>query len=210
MEDISEVIDDPTKSTLFGRFYEEIVSTWLVEVDGLKKYEGKPKVEWTEVQPASGEGEAVTDLNWQLKANKAGKHYCIPDGLFTKDSKHYLWEAKNWPQWSTWTPGLERLKSGLHFLPVVLAKRATIGGKPIVIDGFIFSWWSRPEGAAKTEDEFKRIVSPREFRIVYTSEVLADCIDKNYGWYRSIISRERDRANQLFDGLLRKVSEGAN
>ena len=202
MKDYSRIIDDPIKATLFGRFYEEIISEWLQRRKGYVRYEGKPRVFWKDVQPVKGESEAAKDLRWQLREYKKQKQYCIPDGLFKKDGAHFLWEAKNWPQWAPWSPELNQLKSGLYYLPVVLAKSALYQGASINIDGFLFSWWSKPEGTETVLKELRRITSPRSFDIVYTTDVISDCLNNNYSWYREIVNRERLRANSLFDDLL--------
>jgi len=100
MKNANEIINDPIKATLFGKFYEKIVSRWLKERKGFTSFGGKPRIYRKDVKCAKGNSESVSKLNGILEKYKNEKQFCTPDGFMEKDGKYYVWEAKNWPLWT--------------------------------------------------------------------------------------------------------------
>lgn len=211
MKTANEILKgDPVKSTLFGKFYEKIVSAWLDEKKGFEHLKGKPRIYWEYVKFVEGDGDPALKYNDVLKKNKNEKQFCTPDGIFKKDEKFYIWEAKNWPNWEEARKGkkpLDQLRDVLFSLPFILAARADYRTKIYNIDGILFSWWSKPEGSTPEELEsllinVRALIAPRTFELFYTADVLDECITNQYPWYLEIIKEERARIDTLFKDLL--------
>lgn len=98
--EISYIIDDAIKATLFGKFYEPIVLKWFEKKKKFNPSDGKPRIYWKDVKPATGYSDKVKKINNVLHKYKKEKQYCTPDGFLKKDGKTYIWEAKNWPLWT--------------------------------------------------------------------------------------------------------------
>ena len=203
MKNPDEIINDPLKSTLFGKFYERIVSEWLKNIEGFDVFEGKPRVYWADVDfNKKDEIKAAEMLNDSLRDRKENKKYCTPDGLLTRDGEFYLWEAKNWPLWSEGKEPATQLRDVMADLPQLLAKKCTYRKQGYKIDGFIFSWWKKPpESDDIIIKEYNEIINPGMLKIYYTSDILSDCIKNKYEWYLEIIETEKERMNTLFKDL---------
>lgn len=202
MKSANEIINDPIKATLFGKFYEKIVLGWLKEKKGFIPFDGKPIVYWEGMKFTKDDSELSRKLKETLDRFKKDRKYCIPDGLLEKGKKYYLWEAKNWPLWSEGKKPIDQLRDLISSLPQVLAETANHKSKPYPINGFLFSWWSKPEGVDELVEEINQLIHPRSFEIFYTSEVLDDCIEQKYPWYIEIIKEEKKRIDELFRDLL--------
>lgn len=201
MKKAKDIIDDPVKATLFGKFYEKVIAGWLINEDGFTTDGGKPRVYWKEVKPIIGDNESALKLNEVLIKNQIEKQRCIPDGLLQKDGKNYIWEAKNWPCWRGGKKPLDQLRETLFSMPLILTTKAIYKTKEKNIHGILFSWWSKPEGAEDLENEINNLIAPKVFSIYYTSEILEDCIQKKYPWYLDIIEKEEGRMKELFKDL---------
>jgi|YNPNPStandDraft_1061719.scaffolds.fasta_scaffold107205_1 hypothetical protein len=201
MKKANDIINDPIKATLFGKFYEKIVSEWLEEREGFTLCKGKPRIYWKDVEYAKGNSKSVSELNDILKKYKEEKQFCTPDGFMKKDGKHYVWEAKNWPCWTEGKKPLEQLRDLLWSMPLILATKAVHRTKEKPIDGILFSWWSKPEGVEPLLKEIKELIEPRTFEIFYTADILEDCIKNQYPWYLEIVKEEKTRIDELFRDL---------
>ncbi len=150
MKNPDEIIDDATKATLFGRFYERIVREWLRNIEGFDVLDGKPRVYWKDVDfNGNGRIETAKILDTYLKDKKENNKYCMPDGLLSKSGKFYLWEAKNWHRWSEGKDPATQLMDVISSLPQILATKCIYQKQEYKIDGFIFSWWKSQKTAAK-------------------------------------------------------------
>jgi hypothetical protein len=204
MKKAKDIINDPIKATLFGKFYEAIIKGWLMTEGGFTANDGKPRVYWKDVE-SKGNGEHP--LNKALRQyHQSKKYFCTPDGFLQRDGRNYIWEAKNWPFWTGGQKPLDQLRDTLFSMPVILTTKAVYRTDNKDIDGFLFSWWSKPEGAKSEEvenlvKEVNDIIAPQTFKIFYTNDILEDCIQKNYSWYSPIIEREEARMKELFEGL---------
>jgi hypothetical protein len=199
-----EIINDSTKATLFGRFYEHIVSKWLVENRGYVHCEGKPRVFWNSIGLINRDGIPAKKLNEILKKYQSEKLRCIPDGIFKQNEKYYIWEAKNW----TYTDGKEpvdQLKDLLFSMPLINTTKAIYKTQPYDVDGILFSWWLKPEGKDEEVEsllrEIRDLIEPRTFDIFYTGDILVECIREQYPWYLEIIKEEEARINGFFKDL---------
>ncbi len=202
MKKPNEIINDPVKATLFGRFYEKIILRWFEEIKGFTVFEGKPRVYWKDVEFAKGNGEGVNKLNTILKKYKQEKHYCIPDGFLKKDGRYYIWEAKNWPLWTEGKSPINQLRGLLFSMPLILTTKAVYRNVEYEVNGILFSWWSKPDGVESLLEETNKLIAPRTFEIFYTNEVLQDCIKNKYSWYLEIIKKEKSKIDELWRDLL--------
>ncbi|MGB9760378.1 MAG: hypothetical protein ACP5KW_10615 [Thermoproteota archaeon] len=202
MKKPSEIINDPVKATLFGKFYEKIISRWLKECKEFKVLDGKPRVYWKDVEPAKVNSEGARRLKTTLEKYKKEKYYCTPDGLLEKHGRYYIWEAKNWPFWTEGKKPIDQLRDVLFSMPLVLAPKAVHRGKEYEVHGILFSWWSKPDGIESLLEEINGLIAPRTFEIVYTDELLEDCIKNKYQWYVEIIMKEKQRIDEFWRGLL--------
>ena len=200
MKNANQIINDSVKATLFGKFYEKILSCWLKE----KKFTifgGKPRVYWKDLEFNQKGSELACKLTEVLSKYKSNKQYCTPDGFLQRDGSYYIWEAKNWPHWSEGKKPLVQLRDVLCSTPLILSTKAVYRGKRYNLDGVIFFWWSKPEGADTLSEEINRLISPGSFEIFYTADVLTDCIAQKYSWYAEIIKEEKMRIDEFFRDL---------
>lgn len=202
MKNPNEIIDDSIKATLFGKFYEKIISGWLKEATQFTPLDGKPTIYWRDVEVGRADNEPARKLKSALEEYKSKKQFCRPDGFLQKDNKYYVWEAKNWPMWTEGKEALDQLTDLLYSMPQILSTKAVFKTKEYPVDGFLFFWWSQPEGVDELLKQIRQIVSPRSFEIFYTAEVLSDCINKRYPWYLEIITSEKARIDELFKDLI--------
>jgi hypothetical protein len=201
MKKANDIIDDPIKATLFGKFYEKIVSRWLEEKEGFTSFGGKPRIYWKDVEYAKGNSESVSKLNYILEKYKKEKQFCTPDGFMKKDGKYYVWEAKNWPLWTEGKKPLEQLRDLLWSMPLILATKVVYRTQEKTIDGILFSWWSKPDGVESLLREINDLIAPRTFEIFYTAAILEDCIKNRYSWYLQIVQKEKAKIDELFRDL---------
>jgi hypothetical protein len=196
-----EIINDPVKSTLFGKFYEQIIKEWFKEKKVCLPEDGKPRIYWKQVDLAAENSALAGHLNNALKKNKKEKQFCTPDGFMKRGDKVYIWEAKNWPQWDEGKKKLKQLEDLLSGLPIILSKKAKHKTKELSIDGIMFSWWSKPEGIEPILEEINNLIAPRTFEMFYTADILEDCVRERYDWYLRIIEVEKARIDQMFTEL---------
>lgn len=207
MKEPDKIIDDPIKSTLFGKFYEKIIISWLSEIKGFTIYQGKPRIYWNDVAFAKLDHEAEIKVNEVLDKYKKEKRFCTPDGFLQKNEEFYIWEAKNWPLWSEGKKPLDQLRDLLCSLPLILASKGVYRSHEYNIDGILFSWWSEPKGATPEDldhllKDVRGLIAPRTFELIYTDKILKDCIQNQYPWYLQIIREEQKRVVTLFEDLL--------
>jgi hypothetical protein len=200
---------DTTRSTLFGKFYEKIVSKWLEETNGYKlaRYPNgtarKPRIYWNQISSARYDHLAI-ELFKPSFTDLAKKSHCTPDGLFTKNGKSYVWEAKNWPNWAGGGPEKDIWKFFTDN-PWVLATKADVNGATTDISGFIFSFWDmKPEIKDRIETQINNLIGVGRFEIKLNKEILQDCLDHRYPWYVDIVQKERKNIGDFFDELLGK------
>lgn len=202
MKKPDEIINDPVKATLFGKFYEEIILKWLEEKEGFTVKEKKPRVYWENIKYVKEDVEGGKKLNSVLKKYKEERKYSIPDGLLEKDGKYYIWEAKNWPLWTEGKKPIDQLRDLLFSMPFILAEEANCANEKYKVDGILFSWWSKPKDVEVLVEEINNLISPRTFKIFYTSDILEECIKNQYDWYKKIIYREKARIDEFWKDLL--------
>jgi len=202
MKSVSEIINDPIKSTLFGKFYEKILLRWLEEKKGFTPLSGKPRVYWKDVEFNQEDSDTTRKLKEALERIKRDRQFCTPDGLLKKDEGYYIWEAKNWPLWSEGKKPLDQLRDLLFSTPLILTTKAVYRTKEYKVRGFLFSWWSSPEGVEFLLMKIKILIAPRTFEIFYTANVIEECIKNKYPWYLQIIKEERARIGEFFEDLL--------
>ena len=202
MKSANEIINHPIKSTLFGKFYEKILLHWLEEKKGFTPLYGKPRVYWKDIEFNREGSELTHKLKGALERIKKDRQFCTPDGILMKNETYYIWEAKNWPLWSEGKKPVDQLSDLLFSVPLVLATKAVYRTKEYQIGGFLFSWWSQPEGVEFLLMKMKLLIAPRTFEIFYTADAIEDCIKNKYPWYLQIIKEEEARANELFKDLL--------
>jgi len=202
MKKPSEIINDPVKATLFGKFYEKIISRWFKEIKGFTVFDGKPRVYWKDVESAKRSGKGVTKLNRILKKYKQKKHYCTPDGFLQKNGRYYIWEAKNWPLWTEGKNPIDQLRDLLFSMPLILTTKAVYRNVKYEVNGVLFSWWSKPDGVESLLGEINKLIAPRTFEVFYTDEILKDCIKNKYPWYLEVIKKEKYRIDELWKDLL--------
>lgn len=203
MKDPDDIINDPIKATLFGKFYEKIVLRWFENVEEYKVFEGKPRVYWRDVRfPVKATNDFAEKMNKKLSELKQTRRWCTPDGFLEKDGRYYIWEAKNWPLWTENKDPLVQLTDVLSDLPQILSKNVMYKNAFYEVDGFLFSWWKEPENVKDLENIVSNILKPGIFKIYYTSDVLKDCIENKYEWYIEIIDKEKSRVETLFNDLL--------
>lgn len=207
MKSANEIINDPVKSTLFGKFYEKIILGWLKERKGFTVYNGKPRIYWKDVAFIGGDHESVLKFNAVLDKYKTERQFCTPDGFLQKNGEFYIWEAKNWPLWSEGKVPLDQLRDLLFSMPLFLATKGFYRTQEYSVDGILFSWWSMPEGATSEDvnhllKDVRNLIAPRTFELFYTDKILEECIQNQYPWYLQIIKEEHARIVTLFKDLL--------
>jgi len=201
MKNTNEIIDDSVKATLFGKFYEKIISHWLKEKRGFTIFDGKPRVYWKDIEFNQKGNEIANKLTEVLSKYKREKQFCTPDGFLKQDNNYYIWEAKNWPLWSEGKKPLVQLTDLLSSLPQILSTKTVYRGKQYDLNGVLFFWWAKPEGVDALLKEINQLITPRSFEIFYTADVLNDCITQKYFWYVEIIKKEKKRIDEFFKDL---------
>jgi|GEM_PF-1056391 len=202
-----------TRSTLFGKFYERILREWLQKKKScnLQLWEKtdvvhKPRIYWRSVSVEGfdfGEHQDLKSQMIQALAQKAS--HCTPDGLFSKEGRFYVWEAKNWPLYPEKGP-MSQILAYFASNPWILARALHLSGVQHEISGFWFSYWcntARDEvEVQKIERVINSIIGTGRLEIIPTDAVLDDCITNQYPWYLKIIEQERDNIANFFDQLL--------
>jgi hypothetical protein len=193
---------DSTRSTLFGKFYEGIIAEWLHKHEGYEHQRGsKASVYWNDIENIKhGENEFAETLNETLVEKKKNIRANL-DGLFKKDGRYYLWEAKHWAKWDEGKPIREQVRDLLSCSPWILAKKVKHGGLSVDIDGILFSWWQKFEGYEKIEEEIGKIIS-LSFKFYFTAEIIDDCRRGKYDWYQKLINEQKENIEEFFKELL--------
>ena len=148
------------------------------------------------------DNDSARKLNEVLERIKKDRQFCTPDGLLKKNDEYYVWEAKNWPLWSEGKKPLDQLSDLLFSMPLILTTKAVYRAKEYEVGGFLFSWWSPPEGVEFLLMRMKLLIAPRTFEIFYTADVIEECIKNKYPWYLQIIKEEKVRIGEFFEDLL--------
>ena len=194
VRDAVEILSNSLRSTLFGKFYEEIFRGWF-KTKGFKVKEGKPRIYWNE-QPipkkviSSFHNKLIDTLKEKQKNN-----HCIPDGLLEKNQNIFVWEAKNWPQW------YETINDFIWSSPWILAKTVNYRTKSYSINDFILTWWNRLKNEYQILNNVKNCIKSITFEIFYTKEILNDCILKKPEWYIKIINKKQNDVIEFFKQL---------
>jgi len=193
---------DSIRSTLFGKFYEGIITKWLEENERYIHKKGKPCVYWNDILESKFDDDLSVKLNKSLKYKKEHNKHTNSDGLFEKDGKFYLWEAKHWPKWDEGGKEIPtQVKDLLGDSPWILAKKVKYGGKPIKIDGILFSWWQKFDGYDTIQNEIGQIID-LPFKFYFTSEIIDDCRKKKYNWYKELVNEQKENIDEFFKELL--------
>ncbi|MFW6105076.1 MAG: hypothetical protein ACOC7P_00680 [Chloroflexota bacterium] len=201
------------RSTLFGKFYERILGEWLQKKKccNLQRWKNpnavhKPRIYWQNVSVEGFNFGEQQDMKRQMiRALEQKTSHCTPDGVFNKEGKFYVWEAKNWPLYPEKGPKSQILA---YFAsnPWVLARTLDLSGDQHDISGFWFSYWCNKERdeieVQEVEQVINSIIGSARFEIIRTDAVLDDCITNQYPWYLKIIEEERDNIESFFDQLL--------
>ena len=140
-------------------------------------------------------------MNIAVTGKKEHNKHSNSDGLFSKDGKHYLWEAKHWAKWNEGKPPKQQVEDLLGNSPWLLAKNVRHQGKLKDIDGFLFSWWQRFEGHEKLRIEVSQTIN-LPFRFYFTSEIIDDCRTNKYQWYRDLVNEQKENINEFFSEIL--------
>jgi len=221
-ENVDESNYGSTQATLFGKFYERIVSKWIELEKGCKREPSdsteskihKPRVYWNSIRTDDFDFAEHQDLKEGMAgALKKLKSHCTPDGAFTKDGKWYVWEAKNWPLYPQ-NGSKNQILDYLTDHPWVLAHELELCRVKYPIAGFWFSFWCRDtdeeEEIREAEQVIKSIVGTDRFEIILTDKILDACIDnpemERYAWYPTIIDQERQHVEGFFNRLQSKAS----
>lgn len=205
-----------TQATLFGKFYERILSRWIEQELGCKREPSdsaksaihKPRVYWRSIGIDGFDFAEHQDLkDGMAEALTKLRSHCTPDGAFTKDGKWYVWEAKNWPLYPQNGSG-KQILDYLKDHPWVLAHELELCGVRHPIAGFWFSFWCRDAKQEalirEAEQVIKSIVGTDRFKIILTDEVLDDGIEKQHPWYLEVVGQEREHIEAFIDKLLSK------
>ncbi len=202
MKSANEIINDPVKSTLFGKFYEKILLHWLEEKKGFIPLDGKPRVYWKDVEVNQKDNSSTRKFNEALERIKKERQFCTPDGLLKKGEEYHIWEAKNWPLWSEGKEPVDQVRDILFSVPLILTTKAVHRTKEYKVSGFIFSWWSQPKGVELLLMKINILIAPRTSEMFYTANVIEECIKNKYPWYLQIIREEKARISEFFEDLL--------
>ena len=201
-----------TRSTLFGKFYERVLRKWLEEnrhctlVRWQDSAVHKPRIYWRNVSFEGSDFSHEPSLKEQMsQALRQKASHCTPDGVFVKENRFYVWEAKNWPLYPEQGPRSQIL-SYLASNPWVLARRFDFSGIQYEISGFWFSFWCNEEvdesEIRKVEQVINSIIGTARLEIILTEKILDDCIINQYPWYLKIIRQEKENVEQFFNQLL--------
>jgi len=203
---------DSIRATLFGKFYEGIIAKWLEEKEGYIHLRGRACVYWKCIEeflnPSKDslpESERtiinIDSLNKSLKQKKENNTRANLDGLFEKADVLYLWEAKNWPKWDEGKPLKKQVEDILKRSPWLLTKVVKHDGKYKPIGGILFSWWQKFEGWERLQEDISRIIN-LPFIFYFTSEIIDDCRQKRYEWYKKLINEQKKNIDNFFRELL--------
>jgi len=200
-----------TRSTLFGKFYERIIAKWLEEEKGyaLKRWPNaavhKPRIYWNKISVDNFN--LADEATFEKKVKRllqSGRSYCTPDGLFERDRKLYIWEAKNWPLYPEKGPE-SQIWNYFSDNPWILARTCNYEGEEIEISGFLFSFWDMDTSVKnRIENKVNKIIGENRFETVRTIEIMEDCIRSQYDWYIRIIEQEKNNVDDFFEQLLGK------
>jgi len=198
-----------TRSTLFGKFYERIISKYLEEINGyhLIRWENnqvnKPRIYWKKINMNS-----YKDFNDWLPKDKIIENldnknsHCTPDGAFIKGNSNYIWEAKHWAPYPE-KGSISQLQEYFIANPWIFADTFQIRNQLRRIDGFLFSFWNMTKNEQKEiEQNINNIIGEEKFRIILTYDILDDCRKNKYGWYTEIIEQEKWNIDLFFSELL--------
>lgn len=154
--------------TLFSKFYEELLRQYFSH-NLYKVCKGKPRIFWKKIIiPSEVRGSNHLKLVNSLKTKQRKESYCIPDGLFVKDGKYFVWEAKNWVQ-ELYSSPFDKYVWSFAWL---LANKVEYKGKTHNLSGFVISWWEREVGMEETLIELRRQVYPLNVDLVITKEIV--------------------------------------
>jgi hypothetical protein len=191
----------PVRSKVFATFYEDVWRGYLPSL-GFTPAPGKPRIYWRDAAPPAN----LRNLNWSRLAHalelKRSASHCCPDGLLYSDEAAYVWEAKHWiPELFS---GSRPFNEHVWDFAWLLARQAVYRVKPFQIAGFVVSWWRDEPGIAETVHEIGEVLAPRTLRVVFTNDMLVDCIEHQYAWYIDLLERKRRDINLFFDALGRR------
>ncbi len=187
-----------TRVVLFSKFYEELLRGYL-EQKGYKVFPRKPKIYWNEIPiPKREISKNHKKLIEELKRKRNSGIYCVPDGLLEYKGKYIVWEAKNWVQELFYSP----FSDSIWKFPWLLAKRVRYKDKSLPISGFLISWWENEPGLDDTLSELRQIVYPLTVDVIFTKNVLYECITNKYDWYIDLINEKWKNINEFFKILL--------
>lgn len=194
---------DSIRSTLFGKFYEGIIAKWLEENEGYIHQESKPCVYWKETESlkVSLKNDFVMNLNEALEKKKRNNIRSNLDGLFEKNKRYFLWEAKHWAKWDEGKTIETQVRDLLSYSPWILTKKVKHGGEFINIQGILFSWWQEFDGYMRMEKEIKQIIK-LPFKIYFTSDIVDDCRKEKYEWYQKLVNEQKENIEDFFMELL--------
>jgi hypothetical protein len=206
---------DSVRSTVFGKFYEGIIAGYLVKQKKFEYLKKKPNVYFRDknkykknVENIQSDDPFIVKLNESLVKEK--RIHTNSDGLFKKGKKYYLWEAKNWPKWNEGKKLDKQVEDLLSSSTWLLAKSVYLSGTRISIDGIFFSWWDFRDEKKSYEKELKKLekgvanLLSIKFKIFYTSQIISNCIKKNYEWYTDLINEQKINIDKFFKQLLGK------
>lgn len=202
-----------TRSTLFGKFYERILVKWFekkrycraVGWPG-KRQVHKPRIYWKNLSVEGFDFSGAEELKQQMADSLKNKvSHCTPDGVFEKDGKFYIWEAKNWPLYPEKGPR-QQILAYLANYPWILARTFDLSRSKYAVSGFWFSYWCNKPDDEREIEEVERtvstIVGEGRFEIILTDRVLDDCIANQYPWYIEVVEQERANVAHFFEQLL--------
>jgi hypothetical protein len=123
------------------------------------------------------------------------------DGLFKKDNKHYLWEAKNWPKWNQGiTDDKKQILNIFETTPWIFAKQVRHKGNDKNIEGIIFSWWNEFDNFSDFENHISKLIKA-EFKIYFTANIIDDCKANQYKWYLKLVEEQQRNIAAFFRQL---------
>lgn len=215
MEDISKIFDEikdsknsiiskdknSIRSTLFGTFYEGIIAKWFVEKEGYIHREGRPCVYWNQIEELKSTDDLSNNLNKSLLDKKLHGKHSNSDGLFERDEKYYLWEAKNWPKWREGKTFVKQVQDVLGDSPWLLAKKVKFKSEEKAIDGFLFSWWKQFDTYEEIEKQIEKITG-LPFKFYFTSDIINECRREKYVWYKELVNEQKENIEEFFQILL--------
>ena len=201
-----------TRSTLFGKFYERILSKWFEKTQGYQFQQWpngsphKPRIYWRGINldglDFSRDWFSKEDAEKYLNSLKDHKSHCTLDGVLKREVGYSIWEAKNWPLYPEKGPK-SQIKKYFTSYPWVFSKTFNFSGEDLEISEFLFSYWYiKPEDKQDIEQEINYVIGESKFRIILTTEVIDNCINKQYDWYVRIVEQERSNIEQFFNQLL--------